>query len=214
MDNRPSVNRNSWGVVHSAAWTPTGSARSSTASGGTCGATAMRHRPYVGRCGDSRHGTRPSSRSAGSCRGRHSSTSAAARGISSAFCARAGDRLHVHRRGHPPRPDRARAVQAPRDGVPRARHRRGAARRGFDVVVACGVFNLRAGGIQETVESVLPLLFGYARVALHANFLTARAPHKDVELHYVDPAWLLDFAGSASPRTPRCARISSRTTCS
>ena len=66
--------------------------------------------------------------------------------------------------------------------------------RSFDVVVACGVFNLRAGGIQETVESVLPLLFGCAREALHANFLTARAPHKDVELHYVDPAWLLDFA--------------------
>ena len=66
--------------------------------------------------------------------------------------------------------------------------------RKFDVVVACGVFNLRAGGIQETVESVLPLLFGCAREALHANFLTARAPHKDVELHYVDPAWLLDFA--------------------
>ena len=66
--------------------------------------------------------------------------------------------------------------------------------RTFDVVVACGVFNLRAGGIQETVESVLPLLHGCAREALHANFLTARAPRHDVELHYVDPAWLLDFA--------------------
>lgn len=64
----------------------------------------------------------------------------------------------------------------------------------FDVVVACGVFNLRAGGIQETVEAVLPLLFGCAREALYANFLTARAPRHDVELHYVDPAWLLDFA--------------------
>jgi SAM-dependent methyltransferase len=66
--------------------------------------------------------------------------------------------------------------------------------RAFDVVVACGVFNLRVGGIQETLESVLPLLSGCAREALHVNFLTARAPRKDVELHYVDPDWLLDFA--------------------
>jgi hypothetical protein len=66
--------------------------------------------------------------------------------------------------------------------------------REFDVVVACGVFNLRIGGIQETVESVLPLLFGCAREALHANFLTARAPQGDIELHYVDPARLLAFA--------------------
>jgi SAM-dependent methyltransferase len=66
--------------------------------------------------------------------------------------------------------------------------------RQFDLVIACGVFNLRAGGIQETVEAVLPLLFGCAREALHANFLSARAPRHDVELHYVDPAWLLDFA--------------------
>jgi SAM-dependent methyltransferase len=66
--------------------------------------------------------------------------------------------------------------------------------RSFDVVVACGVFNLRVGGIGETVEALLPLLFGCAQEALHANFLSARAPHKDVELHYVDPAWLRAFA--------------------
>jgi SAM-dependent methyltransferase len=66
--------------------------------------------------------------------------------------------------------------------------------RTFDVVVACGVFNLRVGGIQETIEAVLPVLWGCAREALYVNFLSARAPHKDVELHYVDPAWLLAFA--------------------
>ena len=66
--------------------------------------------------------------------------------------------------------------------------------RSFDVVVACGVFNLRVGGIQETVEAMLPVLYGFAREVLHANFLTARAPSHDVELHYVDPAWLLAFA--------------------
>lgn len=64
----------------------------------------------------------------------------------------------------------------------------------FDVVVACGVFNLRAGGIQQTVEAVLPLLFACTREVLHANFLTARARCHDVELHYVDPDWLLGFA--------------------
>lgn len=64
----------------------------------------------------------------------------------------------------------------------------------FDVVVACGVFNLRVGGIRETIEGLLPLLVGHAREALLVNFLSARTPHKDVELHYVDPAWLLAFA--------------------
>ena len=66
--------------------------------------------------------------------------------------------------------------------------------RTFDVVVACGVFNLRVGGIRENIESVLPLLFDCAREALHVNFLSARAPRHDVELHYVDPAWLFSFA--------------------
>src|SRR5512139_815840 len=71
----------------------------------------------------------------------------------------------------------------------------------FDVVIACGVFNLRVGGIGECVEATLPLLFGCARQALHANFLSARAPRHDVELHYVDPAWLLAFAREQlSPR--------------
>jgi SAM-dependent methyltransferase len=66
--------------------------------------------------------------------------------------------------------------------------------RTFDVVVACGVFNLRVGGIAESVEALLPLLLGCTRGALHVNFLSARAPHHDVELHYVDPARLLSFA--------------------
>jgi SAM-dependent methyltransferase len=64
----------------------------------------------------------------------------------------------------------------------------------FDVVLACGVFNLRVGGIGESVEAILPLLFRCAREALHANFLSARTPRHDVELHYVDPARLLAFA--------------------
>ena len=71
----------------------------------------------------------------------------------------------------------------------------------FDVVLACGVFNLRVGGIGESVKAILPLLFGYAREALHANFLSARAPRHDVELHYVDPVRLLAFAREHLART-------------
>ena len=66
--------------------------------------------------------------------------------------------------------------------------------RRFDIVVACGVFNLRIGGIADTVRSTLPLLFDRCREALHANFLSARAPQHDVELFYADPLELLGFA--------------------
>lgn len=66
--------------------------------------------------------------------------------------------------------------------------------RRFDVVVACGVFNLRIGGIAGATRDALRLLFGLAREALHANFLSARTPRQDVELHYVDPPELLRFA--------------------
>jgi len=66
--------------------------------------------------------------------------------------------------------------------------------RTFDVVLACGVFNLRVGGIAESVEAILPPLFGCAREAFHANFLSARTAQHDVELHYVDPVRLLEFA--------------------
>ena len=66
--------------------------------------------------------------------------------------------------------------------------------RRFDLVVACGVFNLRIGGIADATRDALRLLFGMAGEALHASFLSARAPHHDVELHYVDPAQLERFA--------------------
>lgn len=69
--------------------------------------------------------------------------------------------------------------------------------RDFDVVVACGVFNLRIGGIAEAVRSTLPLLFARCREVLHVNFLSARTPRHDVELYYADPAELLRFAREA-----------------
>lgn len=73
--------------------------------------------------------------------------------------------------------------------------------RRFDIVVACGVFNLRIGGIAESLRETVKILFGLCRESLHLNFLTARTPRQDVELHYVDPENLLRFAlEELSPR--------------
>jgi SAM-dependent methyltransferase len=66
--------------------------------------------------------------------------------------------------------------------------------RRFDVVVACGVFNLRIGGIAASLHETVKILFGLCTESLHVNFLTARAPRLDVELFYVEPADLLRFA--------------------
>jgi hypothetical protein len=62
------------------------------------------------------------------------------------------------------------------------------------VAVACGVFNLRIGGIEASMQEAVKILFGLCRQALHVNFLTARTAQRDVELFYVDPEELLRFA--------------------
>lgn len=73
--------------------------------------------------------------------------------------------------------------------------------RDFDVIIACGVFNLRIGGIGDSMHAVLKILFGLCRGALHFNVLSAHAPLKDVELHYVVPDEILKFARrELSPR--------------
>lgn len=73
--------------------------------------------------------------------------------------------------------------------------------RRFDVVVACGVFNLRIGGIADSLRETVKILYGLCRESLHVNFLTARTPRRDVELHYVEPSDLLRFAlEELSPR--------------
>lgn len=74
-------------------------------------------------------------------------------------------------------------------------------KRRFDVVVACGVFNLRIGGIAASLQETLKILYGLCREALHVNFLSARTPRHDVELYYVEPTDLLRFAlEELSPR--------------
>lgn len=66
--------------------------------------------------------------------------------------------------------------------------------RRFDIVVACGVFNLRIGGIAASLRETVKILYGLCRESLHLNFLTARCARRDVELHYVEPVELLTFA--------------------
>lgn len=74
-------------------------------------------------------------------------------------------------------------------------------KRRFDVVVACGVFNLRIGGIAESLRATVKILYGLCQESLHVNFLTARTPRQDVELFYIDPAEVLRFAlEELSPR--------------
>lgn len=66
--------------------------------------------------------------------------------------------------------------------------------RRFDVVVACGVFNLRVADIAASMPATVRTLFGLCRESLHVNFLTARTPLHDPELFHVDPPELLRFA--------------------
>jgi len=67
-------------------------------------------------------------------------------------------------------------------------------RRQFDVIVACGVFNLRIAGIEESSRQILKILFGLCREAMHVNFLTYETPQRSVELFYVKPEEIRQFA--------------------
>lgn len=64
----------------------------------------------------------------------------------------------------------------------------------FDVIIACGVFNLRIGGIKESMENVLKLLFDRCGQEMHFNALSSYAVQRDVELFFVSPEELLKFA--------------------
>lgn len=64
----------------------------------------------------------------------------------------------------------------------------------FDIVVICGVFNLRVAGIEETMKNILKILFGLCREALHVNLLTYYVSQRYVELFYVKPEEILQFA--------------------
>lgn len=64
----------------------------------------------------------------------------------------------------------------------------------FDVVIVCGVFNLRIAGIEESMKGILKKLFSLCSHALHLNVLTCYIPQRNVELFYVRPEDILYFA--------------------
>jgi len=66
--------------------------------------------------------------------------------------------------------------------------------RHFDITFVCGVFNLRIAGIEESMKHILRKLFRLCTEALHVNLLTSYIPQKSVELFYVKPEEILNFA--------------------
>jgi len=64
----------------------------------------------------------------------------------------------------------------------------------FDIMFICGVFNLRIAGIEESMKNILKKLFRLCTEALHVNLLTSHVPRKSVELFYVKPEDILNFA--------------------
>ncbi len=68
--------------------------------------------------------------------------------------------------------------------------------RRFDVIIICGVFNLRIAGIEESSRHILKKLFGFCREAMHVNFLTYDTPQRSVELFYVKPEEIRQFAAA------------------
>lgn len=64
----------------------------------------------------------------------------------------------------------------------------------FDYIFLCAVFNLKIDGLDETIKNVLIKLFDHCRIALAFNALSAHDPNKGIELHYVYPEDMLEFA--------------------
>jgi len=66
--------------------------------------------------------------------------------------------------------------------------------REFDAIFVCGVFNLRIAGIEESMKKTLKNLFSHCRESLHVELLTYYVPRRTVELYYVRPEEILEFA--------------------
>jgi SAM-dependent methyltransferase len=64
----------------------------------------------------------------------------------------------------------------------------------FDYIFLCGVFNLNVQGLEETIYAVLRKLFKHCRIALAFNALSVHTPKKSVELHYLSPESIMEFA--------------------
>ncbi len=65
--------------------------------------------------------------------------------------------------------------------------------RKFDIIFACGVFNLRIAGIEESLKKILKILFSMCREAVHLNLLTFYVPNRTVELFYVKPEEIVEY---------------------
>lgn len=73
--------------------------------------------------------------------------------------------------------------------------------RTFDLILICGVFNLRIAGIADSMRAVLRRLAPLFRESLHLNIPSSRTPARDIEVFSVDPSELLSFAErELSPR--------------
>jgi SAM-dependent methyltransferase len=64
----------------------------------------------------------------------------------------------------------------------------------FDYIFLCGVFNLKLQDLEETIHAVLKGLFKHCRISLAFNALSAHSFKKSVELHYLSPGSMMDFA--------------------
>jgi ubiquinone/menaquinone biosynthesis C-methylase UbiE len=64
----------------------------------------------------------------------------------------------------------------------------------FDIILICGVFNLRIAGIEESMKNVLKKLFRLCKEALHVNLLSYYIAQRNVELFYVKPEEIMKFA--------------------
>ncbi len=66
--------------------------------------------------------------------------------------------------------------------------------RRFDVIIVCGVFNLRIAGIENTMKNIIKKLFNLCKEAIHINLLTYYVPQQNIEIFYVKPEDILYFA--------------------
>ncbi len=64
----------------------------------------------------------------------------------------------------------------------------------FDYIFLCGVFNLKLKDLDKTIKNVLVKLFRHCRKALAFNALSSDNPKKSVELNYLSPDEMIEFA--------------------
>jgi SAM-dependent methyltransferase len=69
----------------------------------------------------------------------------------------------------------------------------------YDYVVASGIFGFEAPGAFDRIQPTLERMFGWAKVGVSVNFLSARAVSKAQNRLYVDPAQALEWGLALTP---------------